>query len=143
MEPVKLTFQQIEILEAFKYDGCKSVKEVIDRVPHGYTFVTNAVKELIEQKLLCRQGHYVYIIAETTYILTEEERADTIQDRLVVDTTAVPEYKRKIVQDMMFEKRSDIVKATGLSRLMVGLILDEYITKNFRRNDHFYKKFKR
>jgi hypothetical protein len=143
MEPVKLTFQQIEILEAFKYDGCKSVKEVIDRVPHGYTFVTNAVKELIEQKLLCRQGHYVYIIAETTYILTEEERADTIQDRLVVDTTTVPEDKRKIVQDMMFEKRSDIVKATGLSRLMVGLILDEYITKNFRRNDHFYKKFKR
>jgi hypothetical protein len=143
MEPDKLTFQQIEILEAFKYDGCKSVKEVIDRVPHGYTFVTNAVKELIEQKLLCRQGHYVYIIAETTYILTEEERADTIQDRLVVDTTTVPEDKRKIVQDMMFEKRSDIVKATGLSRLMVGLILDEYITKNFRRNDHFYKKFKR
>jgi hypothetical protein len=143
MEPVKLTFQQIEVLEAFKYDGCKSIKEAIENVPHGSTFVTNIVKELIEHKLLYRQGHYVYIIAETTYILTEEERADTIQDRLVVDTTAVPEDKRKIVQDMMFEKRSDIVKATGLSRLMVGLILDEYITKNFRRNNHFYNKFKR
>lgn len=143
MEPVKLTFQQIEVLEAFKYDGCKSIKEAIENVPHGSTFVTNIVKELIEHKLLYRQGHYVYIIAETTYILTEEERADTIQDRLVVDTTTVPENKRKIVQDMMFEKRSDIAKATGLSRLMVGLILDEYITKNFRRNDHFYKKFKR
>jgi hypothetical protein len=143
MEPVKLTFQQIEVLEAFKYDGCKSIKEAIENVPHGSTFVTNIVKELIEHKLLYRQGHYVYIIAETPYILTEEERAETIQDRLVVDTTTVPEDKRKIVQDMMFEKRSDIVKATGLSRLMVGLILDEYITKNFRRNDHFYKKFKR
>jgi DNA-binding MarR family transcriptional regulator len=143
MEPVKLTFQQIEVLEAFKYDGCKSIKEAIENVPHGSTFVTNIVKELIEHKLLYRQGHYVYIIAETTYILTEEERADTIQDRLVVDTTTVPEDKRKIVQDMMCEKRSDIVKATGLSRLMVGLILDEHITKNFRRNNHFYNKFKR
>jgi hypothetical protein len=143
MEPVKLTFQQIEVLEAFKYDGCKSIKEVIDNVPHGSTFVTNIVKELIEHKLLYRQGHYVYIIAKTPYVLTEEERAETIQDRLVVDTTTVPEDKRKIVQDMMFEKRSDIVKATGLSRLMVGLILDEHITKNFRRNNHFYNKFKR
>lgn len=142
MEPIKLSCEQIEILEAFKYEGCKNIKQVLDRVPHGYPFIVNVVKELMEYKLISRAGRNVYTVSSMPYVLTKDERPETIQDRLVVDITTVPEEKRKQVEDMMFEKRSDIVKATGLSRLMVGLIIDKIVTEKYRRNNHFYAKFK-
>lgn len=142
MEPIKLSCEQIEILEAFKYEGCKNIKQVLEHVPHGYPFIVNVVKELMEYELLSRAGRNVYSVSNIPYVLTVDERPETIQDRLVVDTTTVPEHKRKQVEDMMFEKRSDIVKATGLSRLMVGLIIDKIVTEKYRRNNHFYKKFK-